>query len=105
MIYKSFNKIPYMSNIWNKKDVLHVKYMKMFSITWIPWNLSFRYIHPGGPFSSKMATNAEQSFAFIFGVNWLCHCGVTPSFGVFLHEIKCNGMTNFIEFMMIYTYK
>ena len=27
------------------------------------------------------------------------HCGVTASFGVFFHEIKCNGMTSFMEFM------
>ena len=26
-------------------------------------------------------------------------CGVTASFGVFCHEIKCNGMPSFMEFM------
>ena len=40
-------------------------------------------------------------FTFIFGVNWLWHCGVTASFGVFFHEIKRNGKTNFMEFMKI----
>ena len=41
----------------------------------------------------------KQMFAFIFGVNWLWHCGVTASFGVFFHEMKCNGLTSFMEFM------
>ena len=40
------------------------------------------------------------AFAFIFGVNWLWRCGVTASFGVFFfHDIKCNGMTSFMESM------
>ena len=39
-----------------------------------------------------------SAFAFIFGVNWLLHCGVTASFGVFSHEMNCNGMTSFMEF-------
>ena len=39
------------------------------------------------------------AFAFIFGVNWLLRCGVTASFGVLFHEIECNGMTSFMEFM------
>ena len=39
------------------------------------------------------------AFAFIFGVNWLWRWGVTASFGVFFYEIKCNGMTSFMEFM------
>ena len=29
-----------------------------------------------------------------------CATGVTASFGVFLHEIKCNRMTSFMEFIM-----
>ena len=37
--------------------------------------------------------------AFIFGLNCLRHCGVTVSFGVFFHEIECNRMTCFKEFM------
>ena len=36
--------------------------------------------------------------AIIFGVNLLWRCGVTTSFGVFFHEIKCNRMTSFVEF-------
>ena len=27
-------------------------------------------------------------------------CGVTASFGVFVREIKCNGKTSFMEFMV-----
>ena len=42
-------------------------------------------------------------FAFIFGVNWLWRSGVTASFGVFFHEMKCNGMTIFMEFVHRYT--
>ena len=37
--------------------------------TWLPWNLSFRYIHCTGQFTPKM--------------NWLWCCSVTASFGVF----------------------
>ena len=40
------------------------------------------------------------AFAFLFGVNWLLRCGVTASFGVFFHEIKCNGVARFTEFMI-----
>ena len=47
-----------------------------------------------------MKASAEPQFAFIFGVNWLWHCGVTASFGVFFLEIKCNGMTIFMKFML-----
>ena len=48
----------------------------------------------------KDESKRGTAFAFIFGVNWLWCCGVTASFGVFFHEIKCNGMTSFMEFMM-----
>ena len=40
------------------------------------------------------------AFVFILGVNWLWHCGVTASFVVCFHEIKCNRMTSFMEFMI-----
>ena len=49
---------------------------------------------------TKDESKRSSAFAFIFGVNWLWRCGVTASFGVFLHEIKCNGMTSFTEFMI-----
>ena len=42
--------------------------------------------------------------AFIFGVNLLWHCDVTESFGVVFHEMKCNGMTSFMEFMIYAKY-
>ena len=46
---------------------------------------------------TKDESKRGTAFAFIFGVNWLWHCGVTASFGVFF--MKCNGMTSFMEFM------
>ena len=45
---------------------------------------------------TKDESKRGTAFAFIFGVNWLWRCGVTASFGVFFHEIKCNGMTSFM---------
>ena len=48
---------------------------------------------------TKDESNCRSAFAFIFGVNWLWRCGVTASFGVFFHEMKCNGVTSFMEFM------
>ena len=48
---------------------------------------------------TKDESKHGTAFAFIFGVNWLWRCGVTPSFGVFFLEIKCNRMTIFMEFM------
>ena len=48
---------------------------------------------------TKDESKRGTAFAFIFGVNWLCHWGVTVSFGVFFHEIRCNGMMIFMEFM------
>ena len=48
---------------------------------------------------TKDESKRGTAFAFIFGVNWLWRCGVTASFGVFSHEIKCNGMTSFTEFI------
>ena len=48
---------------------------------------------------TKDESKRGTAFAFIFGVNWLWRCGVTATFGVFFHEIKCNGMTSFMEFM------
>ena len=48
---------------------------------------------------TKDESKRGSVFAFIFGVNWLWPCGVKASFGVFFHEIICNGMTSFMEFM------
>ena len=48
---------------------------------------------------TKDESKRGTTFAFIFGVNGLWHCGVTLAlFGVFIHEIKFNGMTSFTEF-------
>ena len=48
---------------------------------------------------TKDESKHGTAFAFIFGVNWLWCCGVTASFRVFFHEMKCNWMTSFMEFM------
>ena len=52
---------------------------------------------------TKDESKRGTAFAFIFDVNWLWRCGVTASFGVFFHEIKCNGVTSFMEFMITAT--
>ena len=49
---------------------------------------------------TKDESKRGAAFAFIFGVNWLWRCGGTASFKVFFHEIKCDGMTSFMEFML-----
>ena len=49
---------------------------------------------------TKDESKCGTAFAFIFGVNWLWRCGVSPSFGVFVHEIKCDGIS-FTEFMAV----
>ena len=51
---------------------------------------------------TKDESKRRIAFAFIFGVNWLWRCGVTASFGVFFHEITCNGMTSFMEFRIYF---
>ena len=48
---------------------------------------------------TKDESKRGTAFAFIFGVNWLWHYGVTASFGASFHEIKCHGMTSFMEFI------
>ena len=70
------------------------------SITWIPWNLSFRYIHCTGQFTSKTKANAEPHL--LSSLVWI-DSGVVVSqhrLESFFHEIKCNGMTSFMEFMI-----
>ena len=48
---------------------------------------------------TKDESKRGTTFAFIFGVNGLWHCGVTLAlFRVLIHEIKFNGMTSFTEF-------
>ena len=70
---------------------------------------------------TKDESKRESAFAFIFGVNWLWHCGVKALFGIpieltapiifgkmhflliseneFTHEIKRDGITSFMDFM------
>ena len=67
-----------------------MNYMKLV----IPLHSLYWSIH------TKDESKRGTAFAFIFGVNWLWRCGVTAPFGVFFHEIKCNGMTIFMEFMI-----
>ena len=46
-------------------------------ITWILWNLSFRYISLYWSIHTKDESKRGTAFAFIFGVNWLWRSGVT----------------------------
>ena len=79
----------------------------------IPWNLSFRYIlyheketpnnalTPQGQshFTTKMKANAEPRL--LSSLVWI-DSGVVMSqhrLESFFHEIKCNGMTSFVEFL------
>ena len=69
------------------------------------WSMSFmKLVIPLHSLYWSIHTRDESkrgtAFAFIFGVNWLWRCGVTALFGVFFYEIKCNGMTSFMEFML-----
>ena len=96
------------SSVWYKSTLKTKKYSKVqkLYITWIPWNLSLRYIHCSGQFTPKMKANAEprllSSLVWIdSGVVVSQRCGVTASSGVFFHEWKCDGMTCFMEFMII----
>ena len=49
---------------------------------------------------TKDESKRGTAFAFIFCVNWLWRCGGTAPFRVSFHEIKCNGMTSFMEFVV-----
>ena len=88
----------YMTLKINKhKNLMALRLPTADDFSWIPWNLSFRYIDCSGQFTPKMKANTEPQFAFIFGVNWLWHCGVTAlSESFFFHKIKCNRMTSFL---------
>ena len=54
-------------------------------IPWIPWNLSFRYIHCTGQFTPKMKANAVPRL--LSSLVWIDQYN------------ECNGMTSFMEFM------
>ena len=55
------------------------------SITWIPWNLSLRYIHCTGQFTPKMKANAEPRL--LSSLVWIDQYS------------ECNGVTSFMEFI------
>ena len=68
--------------------------------SWIPWNLSFRYIHHNGQFTPKMKANAKPRL--LSSLVWI-DSGIAVSqhrVESFLHEMKCNGVTSFMEFVI-----
>ena len=68
-------------------------------ISWVLWGLSFRCIHCTGQFTPKMKANAEPRL--LSSLVWI-DSGVVESqhrLESLFHEIECNGMTNFMEFM------
>ena len=83
-------------------DPIKSKVMPSTCRSWIPRNLSFCYKSLYWSIHTKDENKCRTAFAFIFGVIWLLRCGVTAWLGVFFLEIKCNGMTSFMEFMVIY---
>ena len=66
-------------------------WLTAFSLLWIPWNLSFHYIDCTGQFTPKMKANVESRL--LSSLVWI-DSGVVVS-----HEIKCNSVTCFMEFM------
>ena len=90
--------LDFIHNIWNTYYV-SIFFLCKTTQSWIPWNLSLRYMSLSWSIHTKDESKRETAFAFIFGVNWLWRCGVTASFRVFLYEIRCNGMMIFMEFM------
>ena len=67
--------------------------------TWIPWNLSFSYIHCSGQFTPKMKANAEPRL--LSSLVWIDSGTVVSQHCLksFFHEIECNRMTSFMESM------
>ena len=53
---------------------------------WIPWNLSFRYVHYAGQFTPKTKANAESHL--LSSLVWIDQCN------------ECIGMTSFMEFIL-----
>ena len=91
-------KMPHM--LWCHKSLI-VLLSQPMSITRIPWNLSFRYIHCTGQFTPKMKANAEPRL--LSSLVWI-DSGVVVSqhrLESFFHQMKCNGMTSFMEFMLV----
>ena len=55
-------------------------------LAWIPWNVSFCYIHCNGQFTPKMKANAEPRL--LSSLVWIDQYS------------ECNRMTHFMEFML-----
>ena len=72
--------------------------------SWIPWNLSFRYVHCTGQFTPKMKANTEPHL--LSSLVWIDSGLVVSqhSSESFFHEIKCYGMTSFMELMLIFVF-
>ena len=63
----------------------------LWYMSWIPWKLSFRYIHCTGQFTTKMKANAVPRL--LSSLLWIDQYN------------ECNGMTSFIEFMLLVSEK
>ena len=70
---------------WKVLDNFWAKTGRTLFISWIPWNLSFRYIHCTGQFTPRMKPNAVP--CLLSSLVWIDHYN------------ECNRMTNFMEFM------
>ena len=86
-LFDPVNKVSFFIHLSNNQSLLH-----------IPWNLSFRYIHCTGQFTPKMKANAEPRL--LSSLVWIDSCVEVSQHRLesFFHEIKCNGMTSFMEF-------
>ena len=91
--------------VWRFSESCHAVFMnsmKRHSVTFIVLvNPHQRWKQTRNRVCFHLWCELTLAFAFIFGVNWLWCCGVTAPLEVFFHEIKCNGMTSFMEFMII----
>ena len=68
-------------------------------MTFVMWIVVQASLHGGVPYRHfpYWSVHTKDESKCILA---LSRCGVTASFGVFFHEIKCNGMTSFMEFML-----
>ena len=67
-----------------------------FIITWIPWNLSIRYI------TLNWSIYTKDDPGLLSSLMWI-DSGIVVSqhrLESFFHETKCNRMTSFMEFML-----
>ena len=83
-----------------KLSTLFYNVVNVMVYSWIPWNSSFRCIDCTGQFTPKMEANTEPRL--LSSLVWI-DSGVVVSqhrLESFFHEIKCNRMTSFMEFMV-----